>query len=184
MNRDQQILNNFFYTTQVHTNLFDSVLCRKQEKRQLNTGCRTLPEPPLTRYTTGLHSGSPSNWKTYRGSSSDLITMWTIALPFCPTAIHPIWYEAGSFHFRSTFNFPTPIRLLLPPTLITLHDGLDFRRVWTDSLIVVDATLCGTLHGSMWKMTLEEEKGLESEKMGRRAVCEGNDDGSNWRVAK
>lgn len=53
--------------TQTHLDLeFRSAL-----NLQLKTGCRMFP---CIWKTTGLHSGSPPNWKTYLGSGSDRTT--------------------------------------------------------------------------------------------------------------
>lgn len=66
---------------------------------QLKTGCLIFS---WIWKTTGLHSGSPPNWKTNRGSGSDRTTKWSRAESFnsgstpfffffFPNSSHPLW---------------------------------------------------------------------------------------------
>lgn len=142
---------------------------------QLKTGCRILP---WIWKTTGLHSGSPPNWNTNRGSGSDRTTKWRraeILSSSFPNFTHPFWNTFGLF---SAPSIETVIRTR-PNNLPELTPQVwPIRPAKTDKHITTGLPESRRRdEGSRWKPADDAaESGGESpetDERGRSAVWEG-----------
>lgn len=142
---------------------------------QLKTGCRILP---WIWKTTGLHSGSPPNWNTNRGSGSDRTSKWSradVLSSSFPKFTHPFWNVFGLF---SAPSIEIAIRTR-PSNLpeLTPH-VLPIRPAKTERHIITGLPESRRKDvGSRWKPADDAaESGGESpetDERGRSAVWEG-----------